>query len=58
MNFEPNFAPILVAKLTDTPDLGIQNYSFQNVAFRSKKSAFYEGKKRFSALTDAFTNDE
>jgi hypothetical protein len=47
-----------VAKLADAPDLGFRNRRFQNVPFRFKKQAIYEGKTRFFTISVAFTTGE
>jgi hypothetical protein len=47
-----------VAKLADTPDLGLRKHQFQSVAFLFKKQSIYQRKMRFLAISGAFTTDE
>jgi hypothetical protein len=47
-----------VKKLADAPDLGLRNRRFQNIAFRFKKSAFYERKMPIFAEIIGSSNDE
>jgi hypothetical protein len=44
--------------LADAPDLGSRNRPFENVPFRFKKQAIYEGKTRFFTISVAFTTGE
>jgi hypothetical protein len=45
-------------KLADTPDLGLRNHRFQNIASRFKAKRFYEGKTPVLAKSHNAANGE